>query len=228
MKNNQEPFGFLSNGAQIVGSRDFVFPEDRTGVVSARTGDNWYLTAQNDPDLINISGDENNIDLEELTIADVNALRSLLATDLPEQLIAAAVAYGRGDPAPDKRRQTVVETDRALAAHFRDDDDPVCTVVDSGERSGIRLERYDWNGTPRTWLEFSAGRSPSGEDRPLVMVDVDIHGGRHGVGLLVDGQEISSYMDEHWSLADLRQLHTLLGKLIADPRLAGALAEQTI
>lgn len=108
-------------------------------------------------------------------------------------------------------------------------DDPRVTVVDDGQRSGVRLERYDWPGDePRAWLEFSTGHSPIKEGRPIMMMVVDICGGRRGVGLDVGGHEINSRIDEIWTLDDLRRLHASLGKLLADERLIGALAEQAV
>lgn len=176
MKNNQEPFGTLTNGAQIVGEIDRVHPDRRTGIVEA-TFDGWRMMAQDSPDLLFI--DMDGIQLADVTIAQVNALRSLLATDMPEQLIAAAVAYGRGDAAdtyaeaaqnpemqaafaalspeaqgitsrlvklldsypPDAAERAIDYVLDSLTAPPSVDDQPICTVIDDGERSGVRLER---------------------------------------------------------------------------------------
>lgn len=107
------------------------------------------------------------------------------------------------------------------------DDEPMITLVDDGQRSGVKLERHDWPSEGRMWLEFSAGRSPTKEDEPIVSVDVNLgSNARPGIELSVDGHFLNGYVHEVWTLADLRQLHTAIGKLLADERLLGALSEQ--
>lgn len=99
--------------------------------------------------------------------------------------------------------------------HF-EDVDPVITLIDDGERSGIKLERYDWHERgeqPRIWLEFTIAG---------VLTSVDITGGSPGLDLIINDVTVA----DQWTLADLKRLHTALGKLLADERLIGALAEQ--
>lgn len=261
--NTTEPFGCLSNGAQILGTIDSIHPSKRTGIVSAQIGDDWRLSAQDNPDLIYIEGE--GIDLGEVTIEQLNRLRSLLATDLPEQLIAAAVAYARGDVAP-ALVPTYAETasDPEMQARFNslspaakrvasglvalmdkygaadveqtldlvlgecdDDDDPVCTVIDDGERSGIRLERYDQHERgeqPRAWLDFRVGSDGESE---RVLVSTYLYGStQQGLQLIIDGTSINDELDEVWTLADVRRLRDDLDRLLRDQRLLGALAEQ--
>lgn len=110
----------------------------------------------------------------------------------------------------------------------RVNDDPLITVVDDGERSGVRLERLDW-ADRRSWLDFRRGEVP-GEKYARVLVSIDIEGGRPGLALDINGNEITSgWVDRPlWTLADLRQLRDDIDLLLRDPRLAGALAEQEV
>lgn len=93
----EESFGALSNGTPIVGVLDPKEPTGRAGIVNAWT-DDFLLTAQDEPSLFGIQGCD--INIEAISIEQINALRSVLSTDIPEQMIAAAVAQGRGDTAP--------------------------------------------------------------------------------------------------------------------------------
>jgi hypothetical protein len=95
-----EPFGALSDGSPIEGHTDDADPTGRNGVVSANLesfGD-YRLTAQDTPNLIDVQGD--GFLIEGATLAELHTLRDLLSTDLPEQVLRAAVAYGRCDTAP--------------------------------------------------------------------------------------------------------------------------------
>lgn len=94
---DEESFGALTDGTPIIGFKDRRDPTGRTGVVSAY-GDDWRFSAQDEPNLISIHGF--GININDATIEKINALRALLATDLPEQMLAAGVAYGRGDAGP--------------------------------------------------------------------------------------------------------------------------------
>lgn len=94
-----EPFGALRGGDPIVGVRDYRDSTERAGIVHAQLGELW-LTAQDEPNLFSVQGFGGGIGLEDMTIEQINALRAFLATDIPEQLLASAVAYGRGDTQP--------------------------------------------------------------------------------------------------------------------------------
>jgi hypothetical protein len=254
--NRYEQIGTLSDGTPIDGMIDTIRPDVCTGVVWA-DNDEWHLTAQNDPDLFFIIG--KNIQLEELTIEQVNRLRALLNTDIPEQMIAAATAYGQGEAAPNTFAETaqtpecqalfdrlspaaqrvagrlIKYLDRqpsldaveqtldhisAVAASERPaplDDDPVFRVIDDGQKSGIRVERADRPFGDRAWLDFTAGD---------VQISADILGGRPGVGLVIYGESLNEGIDDVLTLDDVRQLHADLGRILADERLLGALAEQ--
>ena len=219
---------------QIGAEADRVLAEHYTLAETAQEADMQAAFAQLSPDAQRLA---NNL-IEYLDrMPDVEGTLDLILTGIAyeENRRKAAVEIDRalaerfpteyGALSPAVRRLAVaIEQDAPPPAPHALDDDPVITVVDTGERSGVRLERYDWDDTPQTWLEFSAGRSPSGEDKPIVMVDVDLCGGRRGVGLIVDGSEVNGR--GAWTLDNLRQLHAALGKLLADPRLAGAVAEQ--
>lgn len=253
MNRNQEPFSTLSDGSAIFGEIDRVCPTRRSGIVEAQTSDGWRLTAQDSPDLIYIERD--GVQLEEATIEQLNALRSLLATDIPEQMIAAAVAYGRGDAAPLTYAETAQHPEcRAafdrlspdaqrvagrlveLADTYGGDvveqaldavlgaasDDPIVTVVDDGRRSGVRLARLQWPDNHAAWLDFDVGDNTPGYTSGRVAASVNLYGCEPGIELVINGNEIV----RNWTLAQLRQLHTDLGKLLADERLIGALAEQ--
>lgn len=163
-------------------------------------------------------------DRQDLALLGLQCLAYAGTNQTPPDDIKAALLGATYERACQQRGASSLDSEPPAFVN----DDPVITLVDTGERSGIRVERYDWDETPKIWLEFSAGRSPSEEGRPIVMVDVDLYGGRQGIGLTVDGREINGYIDDVWTLDDLRRLHAALGLLLADERLIGALAEQTV
>ncbi len=95
-----------------------------------------------------------------------------------------------------------------------DDDEPRVTLIDDGQKSGIRVERNDWDETPPAWLEFRTGQ---------ILASVEL-GGKPGVELIIDGISVA----DAWSLAQLRQLRDDLDRLLRDERLIGALSEQEV
>jgi hypothetical protein len=95
------PFGTLADGTPIAGSLDRIEPGGRGGCTMADVGD-WALVASRDGGIsINDNGDDaTSINIDVPSIAQIDSLRRLLASGVPEQLIASAVAWYRGDDAP--------------------------------------------------------------------------------------------------------------------------------
>lgn len=201
MRNNQEPFGSLSTGAQITGIIDGVCPTHRTGIVEAEIGDDWSLTAQDSPDLISIEGD--GVDLENVSLDQLNRLRALLATTIPEQLIAAAVSYGRGDAAPDERRQIAAEADRVLAEHYAQQ--PECRAIFdalSPELAGRFVEMVEKYGPDAVEQALDAAIPPlrSALGVPIGEIAGEIVTGDYGGD---DGRDLFG-ANLHWNGLNLR------------------------
>lgn len=75
-----------------------------------------------------------------------------------------------------------------------------------------------WEGSGSVWLNFELGQAQVGvyispDEKPGLEVDIY-------------GTPLNEGIKEIITLADLRQLHTDLGAILADERLLGALAEQ--
>lgn len=97
---DEHPFGQLRDGTPITGVYDKNEPGDRAGIVHAQVGDLW-LSAQDEPNLFTVHG--KGYQLCDVTIDQINTLRALLVADIPEQLLAAAIAHSRGDAEPPAR-----------------------------------------------------------------------------------------------------------------------------
>lgn len=125
-----EPFGQLSDGTPIDGHTDENESTGRCGVVSVEIGE-FRLTAQDTPNLIGIQGDGYFID--ELPIERLYALRDLLNTPFFDELLASAVAYGRGDAAPPVFAQPTPQIEIRHAYHNRAEDDDENPLTEAEE-----------------------------------------------------------------------------------------------
>jgi hypothetical protein len=79
------------------------------------------------------------------------------------------------------------------------------------ERPAIQVERHE------SWVDFEVGKLCVG-----VYLEDD---GKTGVELNIDGTAINELVEDIWTVADLRQLHTALGTLLDDPRFVKAVQE---
>jgi hypothetical protein len=125
------PFGQLRDGTPITGVYDKDEPGGRSGIVHAYVG-HMLLTAQEGPSLFSIT----NHRLEDMTIEQVNAIRAILNTDIPEQLLAAAIAHRNGDETPTASREDL------LIGHI----DGVPVLASYLECGKLYSAHIDWQG----------------------------------------------------------------------------------
>jgi hypothetical protein len=229
------PFGALSDGTPIMGVYDKDEPGGRAGIVHAAV-DSFWLSAQDEPNLFTLQG--NGFQLCDLTIEQINTLRTLLIADIPEQLLAAAVAHSRGDAepptfalpaAPDagsRDRIRMVET--YVAAVLRNGKPTpegikvmarqivvICTP-DEDDLPVIRFEQWQGEDGP-IYNDFVAGDG-------LTKVLIGTYGDdKAGVELIIGGTGINDKVEDVITLADVCQLRDNLTAILSDARLAEVL-----